>query len=50
VENRCWRSGLAGPSDRVHRAVNVGNEVFEGVVTFFLITWKRSRSRKTTLK
>ena len=24
------------PSDRVHRAVNVGNEVFEEVVTFFL--------------
>ena len=27
----------AEPSDRVHRAVNIGNEVFEGVVTFFLI-------------
>ena len=24
------------PSDRVHRAVNVGKEVFEEVVTFFL--------------
>jgi len=24
------------PSDRVHRAVNVGQEVFEEVVTFFL--------------
>ncbi len=24
------------PSDRVHRAVNVGNQVFEEVVTFFL--------------
>ncbi|PWT80036.1 MAG: hypothetical protein C5B58_12410 [Acidobacteria bacterium] len=24
------------PSDRVHRAMNVGNEVFEEVVTFFL--------------
>jgi quercetin dioxygenase-like cupin family protein len=24
------------PSDRVHRAVNVGSEVFEEVVTFFL--------------
>jgi len=24
------------PTDRVHRAVNVGNEVFEEVVTFFL--------------
>jgi quercetin dioxygenase-like cupin family protein len=24
------------PSDRVHRAVNVGREVFEEVVTFFL--------------
>jgi quercetin dioxygenase-like cupin family protein len=24
------------PSDRIHRAVNVGKEVFEGVVTFFL--------------
>ena len=24
------------PSDRVHRAVNAGNEVFEEVVTFFL--------------
>ena len=24
------------PSDRLHRAVNVGNEVFEEVVTFFL--------------
>jgi quercetin dioxygenase-like cupin family protein len=24
------------PSDRVHRAVNIGKEVFEEVVTFFL--------------
>ena len=24
------------PSDRIHRAVNVGKEVFEEVVTFFL--------------
>jgi quercetin dioxygenase-like cupin family protein len=24
------------PSDRIHRAVNVGTEVFEEVVTFFL--------------
>lgn len=24
------------PSDRVHRAVNVGKEIFEEVVTFFL--------------
>jgi quercetin dioxygenase-like cupin family protein len=24
------------PSDRVHRAVNVGKEVFEEIVTFFL--------------
>jgi hypothetical protein len=24
------------PTDRLHRAVNVGNEVFEEVVTFFL--------------
>ena len=24
------------PSDRVHRAVNVGKDVFEEVVTFFL--------------
>jgi len=24
------------PSDHVHRAVNVGKEVFEEVVTFFL--------------
>ena len=24
------------PSDRVHRAVNVGTEMFEEVVTFFL--------------
>jgi quercetin dioxygenase-like cupin family protein len=24
------------PSDRVHRAVNVGQEIFEEVVTFFL--------------
>jgi quercetin dioxygenase-like cupin family protein len=24
------------PSDRVHRAVNIGNELFEEVVTFFL--------------
>lgn len=24
------------PSDRIHRAVNVGEEVFEEVVTFFL--------------
>ena len=24
------------PSDRIHRAVNIGKEVFEEVVTFFL--------------
>lgn len=24
------------PSDRIHRAVNVGKEIFEEVVTFFL--------------
>lgn len=24
------------PSDRVHRAVNVGEEIFEGITTFFL--------------
>jgi quercetin dioxygenase-like cupin family protein len=24
------------PTDRVHRAVNIGNEIFEEVVTFFL--------------
>lgn len=26
----------SGPSDRIHRAVNVGKETFEGVTTFFL--------------
>jgi hypothetical protein len=28
--------GWAEPSDRVHRAVNIGKEAFEEVVTFFL--------------
>ena len=36
MENRCWRSRLVGTNDRVHRAVNVGKESFEGVTTFFL--------------
>jgi quercetin dioxygenase-like cupin family protein len=41
VEAQTWKvtSGevdWSEPSDRVHRAVNVGSEVFEEVVTFFL--------------
>jgi quercetin dioxygenase-like cupin family protein len=40
-EPQSWKVAVAEvdwvePSDRVHRAVNVGKEVFEEVVTFFL--------------
>ena len=40
-ETQAWRITVgevdwSEPSDRVHRAVNVGQEVFEEVVTFFL--------------
>lgn len=36
-----WKVGVgevdwSEPSDRIHRAINVGKEVFEEVVTFFL--------------
>jgi quercetin dioxygenase-like cupin family protein len=40
-ETQTWKTTVGDvdwsePSDRLHRAVNVGNEVFEEVVTFFL--------------
>ena len=40
-ETQSWRVTVgevdwSEPSDRLHRAVNVGQEVFEEVVTFFL--------------
>jgi hypothetical protein len=34
------------PSDRVHRAVNAGNEVFEEVVIFFSIILRQNHNRK----
>ena len=40
-ETQAWEISVgevdwSEPSDRVHRAVNVGKESFEGVTTFFL--------------